>query len=282
MRRRRALDGLDEDIKDHLDRETQDNIDRGMSPDEARRQAILKFGNVAGHRGHPRVWTWTAVEQLLADLGSGLRILTRSPGVSATAIALIALVIGGNTIIFHGPRPSDQTRARHPESNLGCRSWSVDRQAVHPTDGYANYLDVAAAAQTVRPMLAFRFERFTLTHRDGSYAVNGSIVTPGYFETLGLTLARGRAFTEDEARAAELTAVISYRIWTEHFQQRDGVIGERFMLNGQPAIIVGVAPARFQGLWLGERSDVWVPLVAYARGHGQARLLEERTGGPSR
>ena len=106
------------------------------------------------------------------------------------------------------------------------------------------------------------------------------MVTPGYFDTLGVNLARGRMFSEDEAHASELTSVISYRIWTEHFQQRDDVIGERFVLNGQPATIVGVAPARFQGLWLGERSDVWVPLVAYARGRGQSRLLEDRTGGP--
>ena len=158
--------------------------------------------------------------------------------------------------------------------------WSIDRQPVHPTDSYANYVDVAAAAQTVRPMLAFRFERFTLTHRDGSYAVSGSLVTPGYFDTVGVMLARGRMFSENEARASELTAVISYRMWTEHFQQRDDAIGERIAVNGQPATIVGVAPERFQGLWLGERSDVWVPLVAYSRASGQGRLLEERTGGP--
>ena len=282
MTRRRALDGLDEDIKDHLDRETEDNIGRGMSPDEARRQAVLKFGNVAiVTEDTRRVWTWTAVEQLLADLGSGVRILTRSPGVSVTAIALIALVIGGNTIIFsmvHGlltkPAPAI------PASNLVSLGWSVDRQPVHPTDSYANYLDVAAASETVRPMLAFRFERFTLTHRDGSYAVSGSMVTPGYFDTLGVNLARGRMFSEEEAHASELNAVISYRFWVEHFQQRDDAIGERIVLNGQPATIVGVAPARFQGLWLGERSDVWVPLVAYARGRGQSRLLQDRTGGP--
>ncbi len=282
MTRRRALDGLDEDIKDHLDRETEDNIDRGMSPDEARRQAILKFGNVGlVTEDTRRVWTWTAVEQLLADLGSGVRILTRSPGVSVTAIALIALVIGGNTIIFsmvHGlltkPAPAI------PESNLVSLGWSVDRQAVHPVDSYANYLDVAAAAQTVRPMLAFRFERFTLTHRDGSYAVSGSAVTPGLFRH-AWRQPRPREDVQ-RRRGARVGAdgVISYRIWTEHFQQRDDVVGERIVLNGQPATIVGVAPARFQGLWLGERSDVWVPLVAYSRGHAQSRLLEDRTGGP--
>jgi putative ABC transport system permease protein len=282
MRGRRALEGLNDDIKDHLDRETQDNIDRGMAPDEARRQALVKFGNIAlVAEDTRRVWTWTAVEQLLADLRSGLRILTRSPGVSLTAIVLIALVIGGNTIIFsmvHGlltkPAPAI------PESNLVSLGWSVDRQPVHPTDSYANYLDVAAAAQTVRPMLAFRFERFTLTHRDGSYAVSGSLVTPSYFDTLGVTLARGRMFSEDEAQASELTAVISHRLWTEHFQQRDDAIGQRIAVNGHSATIVGIAPARFQGLWLGERSDVWVPLVAYSRRDGAGRLLEERVGGP--
>ena len=210
---------------------------------------LIKFGNVAlVTEDTRRVWTWTAVEQLVADLGSGARILTRSPGVSLMAIALIALVIGGNTIIFsivHGllTKPAPAV----PVSDLVSLGWSIDRQPVHPTDSYANYLDVAAPAQTVRPMLAFRFERFTLTHRDGSYAVHGAIITPGYFDTLGVTLARGRAFTEDEAHASELTAVISYRFWAEHFQQRDDAIGERIVLNGQPATIVGVAAGAISG-----------------------------------
>ena len=281
MRGRRALDGLDDDIKDHIDRETQDNIDRGLPAEEARRQALIKFGNVARvTEDTRRVWTWTAVEQLVADLGSGARILTRSPGVSLMAIVLIALVIGGNTVIFsivHGllTKPAPAV----PVSDVVSLGWSIDRQPVHPTDSYANYLEVAAQAQTVRPMLAFQFDRFTLTHRDGSYAVHGAIITPGYFDTLGLTLARGRAFTEDEARASELTAVISYRFWAEHFQQRDDAIGQRIVLNGQPTTIVGVAPARFQGLWLGEQSDVWVPVVAYARVRGHVRALEDRAGG---
>jgi predicted permease len=282
IRRRRALENLDEDIKDHIDRETRDNIDRGIPAEEARRLALLKFGNVALVTEDTRsVWTWTAVEQLVADLGAGSRILTRSPGISLMAIVLIALVIGGNTVIFsvvHGllTKPAPGVRA----GNLVSLGWSIDRQPVHPTDSYANYLEVAAQAQTVRPMLAFQFERVTLTYRDGSYAVQGAVITPGYFDTLGLTLARGRTFSEDEARAAALTAVISHRFWTEHFQGRDEAIGERIVINGQPATIVGVAPAQFHGVWLGERSDVWVPLVAYARVRGQVRALEDRAGGP--
>jgi hypothetical protein len=67
-RARRALDGLDDDIRDHIDRETQDNIDRGMAPAEARRQAMLAFGNVALTKEDVRaVWRWQWIEQLLLD-----------------------------------------------------------------------------------------------------------------------------------------------------------------------------------------------------------------------
>ncbi len=220
------------------------------------------------------------VEQLIADLWSGVQILTRTPGVSLTAIALIALVIGGNATIFSAvhsllTKPAPAIAAR----GLVSLGWSVDRQAVHPTDSYANYLDVAEQARTVRPLLAFEFQRFTLTYRDGSYAVHGGVVTPNYFDTLRLTLARGRAFTEEDARGSALTAVISDRMWLERFQRADDAVGQTVMLNGYPATIVGVAPPGFQGVWLAERSDVWVPMVAFARVRGQAGALEARAGG---
>src|SRR4029079_17146571 len=112
------------------------NIDRGMAPDEARRQALVKFGNVARvTEDTRRVWTWTTVEQLLADLRSGLLILTRSPGVSVTAIALIALVIGGDTFISAmGRGLRTKPAPAIPESHLVSLGWSVDRHPVHPTD----------------------------------------------------------------------------------------------------------------------------------------------------
>src|SRR5262249_12750637 len=280
--RRRPTDAeIDEELRAHLQLAIEARIERGQSPDEARRAALRQFGNLrATHEDVRRVWTWTAVEQLLADARSGFQILTRSPGVSVSAIALVALVIGGNTTIFsivHGllTKPAPAIAAR----NLVSLGWSVDRQPVHPVDSYANYLDVAAAARTVRPLLAFQFERFTLTYGGGSYAIHGGLVTPNYFDTLGLTLERGRAFTDDEGKSSALTAVISHRIWTEHFQQAEDIVGRSIALNGHIATIVGVAPPRFEGVWLSEQSDVWVPLVAYARVRGAGRGVEDRSWG---
>ena len=281
---RRVKDAdIDAEIRLHLAEAEQDRIERGEAPDLARRAARVEFGNVRATREDVRaVWTWTALEQLAADLRAGARILTRSPGLSATTVTLIALVIGGNATIFsivHGllTKPAAAIEA-HRLVSLG---WAADNQAVHPTDSYANYLDVAAQSRTVAPLLAFQVDRFTLTHPNGSYAIHGALVSSNYFETLALPLASGRGFTEDESRGASgLAAVISHRVWLRHFHGADDAVGQGIVLNGHPATIVGVAPPRFQGVWLTEISDVWVPIVAYSRAHGQMHALAERAGGP--
>ncbi len=80
-RRNQALDGLDDEIRDHIERETEINIARGMTPDEARRQARLAFGNVTLVQEDARAaWTWTWLEQARQDLRFGARILKNSPG----------------------------------------------------------------------------------------------------------------------------------------------------------------------------------------------------------
>jgi hypothetical protein len=92
---------IEDEIESHLQLAIQDRIERGQSSDEARRAALLDFGCVPLVKEDARaVWSWTALEQLLVDVRTGARILTRSPGVSVTAVVLIALVIGGNTTIF--------------------------------------------------------------------------------------------------------------------------------------------------------------------------------------
>jgi hypothetical protein len=88
---------IEEEIESHLQLAVQDRIERGQSPQEARRAALLEFGSVRLVKEDTQaVWSWTALEQLIDDLRTGSRILARSPGLSATAVALIALVIGGN------------------------------------------------------------------------------------------------------------------------------------------------------------------------------------------
>src|SRR5580700_3209934 len=101
MRRRRMLDGLDDDIRDHIERETRDNIARGMPLDEARRAAVRKFGNVTRVKEDTReVWRRVWLDQLQQDIRYGLRILLRNPGFAAVVILTLALGIGMNTAVF--------------------------------------------------------------------------------------------------------------------------------------------------------------------------------------
>src|ERR1700683_812323 len=100
-RRKRMLGDLEQHIRDHLERETQDNIDRGMSPEDARYAALRKFGNVMRVKEQTwEVWSVVWFEQLLQDVGFGIRTLLRSPGLTVAAVMAIALGIGIKTWKF--------------------------------------------------------------------------------------------------------------------------------------------------------------------------------------
>ncbi|HEY9465752.1 MAG TPA: ABC transporter permease, partial [Vicinamibacterales bacterium] len=269
MWRRRSRDHeLDEELRDHLERQVEQNISTGMPPEEARRQALLQFGNVPLVKEDTRaVWTRVGIEQLLLDVRRGARILTRSPGLSATAAVLIALVIGINTTIFSAVNSTVRRPAPGVTADDLVKVALADRPGA-PFISFPDYLEYQKQTKTLRALTASTNRRVTLTTDRGSYAVFIAAVDANYLETVGVSVARGRSFdvSEKTIGPSGLTAIISDQAWKNYFDGDPQVIGRSIEINSFPATVVGVAPPRFRGMGLTERSDVWLPLLAFWQG----------------
>ena len=286
MRRRtRMLSELDEDIRDHIERETQDNIERGMAPEEARYAAVRKFGNVTLVKEETReVWSLIWLEQLLQDIQFGLRMLRKSPGFATVAILTLALGIGANTAIF-SLMDAVMLRALPVEnpSQLMLLKWSArNAPNIH---GYMNSGDCPlnvmpgaanpygcsfsepifreiAQANIFAATTAFANSgRLNLTGNGTATVINGQIVSGDFFRTMGLNAAAGRLFeAADDKPSAAAVAVLNYGYWQSAFGGSREVIGRTIELNSVPFTIIGVAEQRFTGITPGSDYDVWLPL----------------------
>ncbi len=278
--RRRGADDIAEEIDSHITMATRDNIARGMAPDEARAAAMREFGNVALVRQTTReVWSWTRLEQWLQDLKFGARILRTAPGLSAAAILLIALVIGGNATVYSmvnsilvspaaGVSGDNLVVIRHVDPGVTIAD---------PFVSFPNFEDYARSATTVRDFAAWSSQRVTLGTPTGNFAVFGGLVTAGYFDTFDVAVGPGRALTlQDEGAPEGLVVVISHRLWQERFNESADVAGTSITINRVPATIVGVASRGFAGALLTPGEDLWVPLRAYHRATDADAALASR------
>ena len=173
---------------------------------------------------------------------------------------------------FDEPAPGVQTP----------RLVTLDHRERHPMRQRQQLSKLSGLARqntTVRPLVAADFERFTLTIPNGSFALRGDLVSTNYFDTLGVRPIAGRTFTgeDDRAQASGLPTVVSERLWQRQFAGAPDVVGRAIALNGHLATIVGVAPPTFAGAVLGESSDIWVPLLPYARVHRTERDVADRS-----
>ncbi|MGA1996883.1 MAG: permease prefix domain 1-containing protein, partial [Bryobacteraceae bacterium] len=171
-RRRRALAGLEEDIREHLERETRDNIERGMPPADARAAALRKFGNMALVAEETRaVWRRPWIDQLLQDLGFAFRVLRRDPAFTAVAILTLAVGIGLNTAVFSVVnsvllRPLDYP---HPDRLvwLGDYNPDIHRDMVMLSD----FAEWRANARSYSAMAAYSYQQIAVANARGAFPV---------------------------------------------------------------------------------------------------------------
>src|SRR5918912_653108 len=248
-------DAADRDLRDeirfHIDLETEKNVRLGMSREEARRVALVHFGGVDNAREeHRDVRPLRWVEDFAADARFALRALRRSPALAGAAAITLALGIGGNVAIFSAvtavalrplPFPAQDRLMVIGEDNPE-KHWRMQLAAP------ANLLDWRDGVSDFQDVMGY-FEGLptaTLTGYGEPQVLARSIVTGNFFSTLGVRAALGRTFTFDETWASGArVGVLSDHAWRERFGGDPAIVGKSIVLNGRPVQVVGVMPPGF-------------------------------------
>src|SRR5216684_7240471 len=217
-RRKRMLEELNQDIRDHIERETQDNIERGMSPEEARYAALRKFGNVTRVKEETReVWSFVWFENLAQDVRYGARMLRKSPGFTAVAILTLALGIGANTAIFsivYGVILQPLPYA-HPAQLVVVARTAPRFDHPVPVSG-PNFLDWRARAGQFQSLAGFDGRGFTVMFGNDPENILGAAVSPDFLSVLQVAPILGRNFLElEEHTGNDHVALLTHSFWKE-------------------------------------------------------------------
>jgi predicted permease len=266
MQGRRALDGLDQDIQDHIERETQDNIDRGMTPEEAHRRAMLAFGSVALVKEDTRaIWVRRWVDDLRQDVRYAFRALRKTPAFATVVVLTLALSIGANTAIFS---LMDAVLLRllpveRPQELVFLRTVGPGSPGSAPP--YPNFARIRDEGSLFDGMAAFAADELRVEVDGIVEQIFGQVASGSYFDVLGLKPAAGRLMTVDDEKLDPPVAVIGYGYWQRRFGGDHGAIGRSLSFGDRVYTIIGVTPPQFWGLEPGRQVDVTLP-ITQARG----------------
>ncbi|HYE65859.1 MAG TPA: ABC transporter permease [Pyrinomonadaceae bacterium] len=254
---------LDEELRFHLEKETEHNIARGMDPERARYAALRSFGGFAQVSQQCRETRGVGfIEVLLQDLRFAARTLRGSPGFSLVAVITLALGIGANTAIFSVVSHVLVRPLPYRDAERLVWVWGKNDQ-LGVSQGYlsnADIYDFGRQSEALESIAAWTTLPINLIKDGQSERLEGLLVTPNFFATLGVTMQAGRDFLPDEAQEGRnLVVIISDGLWRRGFGADPGVIGKRLTLDRYDAnsfMVVGVAPAEVQ---YPQRTDVWMP-----------------------
>jgi predicted permease len=271
-RRKQMLEDLDQDIRGHSERETLDNIARGMSPEDARHAALRKFGNVMRIQEDTRaVWTIVWLEQLLEDIRFGLRMLRKHPGFTTVAVLTLALGIGANSAMYSVVEGVVFAPLQYFQPDRLVMIWENNPRFPRVFVSYPNFLDWQHTSRSFQQMAAFMEQGVDLTGPGTPEHLKAKEISTGFFGTLGTELSLGREFSPEEDRhGGAPVAIISNRLWRNRFSGSPGVLGKSVTLDGVDYAIVGIAPVGFR---LEDNADVYTPL-----GGGDPLILNDRGG----
>jgi putative ABC transport system permease protein len=252
---------MDNELRFHLEKQTEQNIARGMSADEARYAALRQFGNVGVVKEECRdTWGVRFINELGQDLRYGLRQLRRNPGFTTAAVLTLALGIGANTAIFSAINTVLLRRLPYIESDRLV--WITNYVPRQNNTGVfdSDYVAWSKQNNVFESMCGYVGWQLTLSGAGEAELVSVARVTAPFFSVLGIQPNIGRGFSADEDRPnGPHVAVLSYSLWQQRFHSDPSIVGKAVTLDGLPWTVVGVIPSGFEFPGNGPSPDLFTP-----------------------
>ena len=256
----RFEEGMNKELQFHLDQATADYIAQGLSPEDARRRARTDFGAVDLAKEELRDTRLSlgrrAVDALVSDLRQSLRNFRRAPGFAAITIGMLALGLGINSAVFTVVDAALFGGYAHVQESDRLVQIRTNNSTLY----YPDFRTWQSEAKSLEGMALVRGVFHTL---GGNALTPESLFTTeissGAFGMLGVRPLLGRDFTvEDERAGAEPVLILRHDIWSSRFGANPAIIGQRVVLSGRAATVIGVMPEGFSFPW---GQSLWTPLI---------------------
>ena len=267
LRRKQEMEHeLDDELRYHLERETERNLARGMSPDEARRAALVGFGGVARTKQECREARGVRlIEDILQDLRYGARMMRKTPALTLIAVVTLALGIGANTAIFSVVNAVLLRPLAHPEPDRLVRVslQNLETDETHNPIGDADFLAMRDRNRTLAGLAVIYSpaDGLALAGQGPPQKVPGAWVSAGFFEVLKVGAAQGRTFARgDDRSGGPNVVVVSDHFWRQRLGGDPGAVGRPIRLNGKAYTVIGIMPADFRFALTGQ-AEVWVAMT---------------------
>jgi putative ABC transport system permease protein len=260
---------IDEELQFHVETRIRDNIAAGMTPPDARREALRRFGAPAAYRDATRdTDIVVSLEALVQDVTFALRCLARRPAVTGLALLTLALGIGVNTSMFTivqsvllRPLPFAEPERLHVISHArqGVRFW------LYPGMVDAHFAAFRDQDRSFEAIATFGREPLTLTGGGDAARVVSTTVTPDFLRVLRVSPAAGRSFgPQDVQDGSERVVLVSDALWRGRFGAHPALVNRRITLDGEPHTVIGIMPAGFS---YPGTTEIWTPLAIRLNGN---------------
>jgi predicted permease len=253
------------ELQTHLDLLTDENVRRGMSPEEAKRAARIRLGGQTQLKEINReLHGLPAIETFLQDTRYAFRVLRKNPGFTAVAVLTLALGIGANTAIFSVVyavllKPLPYT---NPEQLFTVFQANKQQGIAETGCSYLNFEEWRAQDHVFSELAGIVAHQLTLTGNVEPTVVNTSVVTPEFFTLLDVKTVAGRIFSpQDGQQGAPPVALVSEDLWRGRFGADPKIIGTAINLDQRPFTVIGIIPAAFRAPFFNTKQEVWIPLV---------------------